>query len=201
LNLFPPARNVQAVKDVAAAHYEQLLILRCQAGDETALGELIAGYSPRVWFFLKKMLGQSEGADDLLQEVWIDVYRKINRLERTEAFAAWLYRIARDHAYRVLRRRPAMAAPIDEQLAETICDQEQTFTPQDAEQVRAALDELPLEQREVLVLRFLEQMTYQQIAQVIAKPLGTVRSRIHYAKQLLRAKLETRFIEKGDSHD
>jgi len=58
-----------------------------------------------------------------------------------------------------------------------------------------------MEQREVLVLRFVEQMSYEQIAQVIARPVGTVRSRIHYAKQALRAKLEPNFIHEENHHD
>jgi RNA polymerase sigma-70 factor (ECF subfamily) len=200
LNLLLPARNVQAVKDAAAGQYEQLLILRCQAGDEAALGELIARYSPGLRFFLRKMLGRADGADDLLQDLWIDVYRKINRLDRPAAFSAWLYRIARDHAYRLLRRRPAPPS-IDQEIAAPVADELETFTPEDAQQVREALDELPLEQREVLVLRFVEQMSYEQIAQVIARPVGTVRSRIHYAKLALRAKLETNFIHKENRHD
>jgi RNA polymerase sigma-70 factor, ECF subfamily len=184
------------VKDTAAQVYERLLVLRCQAGDEAALGELIARYSPGLRFFLKRMTGQAEAADDLLQETWIEVYRKINRLHRPEAFTAWLYRIARDKAYRELRRLPWRHAPIDESLANSIADEEVSFTPEEAENVRAALDQLPVEQRDVLVLRFMEEMSYEQIADVIACPVGTVRSRIHYAKLALRAKLELTTIRK-----
>ena len=132
MNLLLTARNVQAVKNAAAEQYEQLLILRCQAGDEAALSELIARYSPGLLFFLRKMLGKSEGVDDLLQEVWIDVYRKINRLDRPTAFPAWLYRIARDHAYRLLRRRPT-ALSIDYETVESVADEPETFTPEDAQ--------------------------------------------------------------------
>jgi RNA polymerase sigma-70 factor (ECF subfamily) len=189
------------VKDAAAMLYERMLILRCQAGDEAALGELIARYSPGVRLFLSKIVAPSASADDLLQETWFDVFRKINRLQRPEAFAAWLYRIARDKAYRQLRRRPAPVSLfdgtlVDENLAETFWADEESFTAEEAKQVRAALDELPLEQREVLVLRFIEEMSYEQIADVIARPVGTVRSRIHYAKLALRAKLELTTIRK-----
>jgi RNA polymerase sigma-70 factor (ECF subfamily) len=201
LNLLPSARNVQAVRDAVAEQYERLLVLRCQAGDEAALGELIARYSPGLRFFLRKMLGRAEGADDLLQDLWIDVYLKVNRLDRPAAFSAWLYRIARDHAYRLLRRRPAAVLAIDHEIAASIADEPETFTPEDAQQVRAALDDLPLEQREVLVLRFVEQMSYEQIAQVIDRPVGTVRSRIHHAKLALRAKLQTNFTYEANRHD
>src|ERR1700722_19159172 len=92
------------MKDGATQLYERLLVLRCQAGDEAALGELIARHSPGLRFFLRRMTGQAETADDLLQETWTDVYRKINRLQRPDAFSAWIYRIARDKAYREMRR-------------------------------------------------------------------------------------------------
>jgi RNA polymerase sigma-70 factor, ECF subfamily len=184
------------VKDIAAQLYERLLVLRCQAGDEAALGELIARYSPGLRFFIKRVTGKAETADDLLQETWIEVYRKINRLQRPDAFSAWLYRIARDKAYRELRRLPSRCAPIDDDLPDSITAKEESFTPEEAESVRAALDQLPVEQRDVLVLRFMEEMSYEQIAEVIACPVGTVRSRIHYAKLALRAKLESKVVRK-----
>jgi len=193
----PCAQRRRQVNDAAAKVYERLLILRCQTGDEAALAELIARYSPGLRLFLTKITGQHASADDLLQETWFDAYRKINRLEQPDAFSTWLYRIARDKAYRELRRRPSPSAPTEVNWADIAAD-EATFTPDEAQSIRAALDELPLEQREVLVLRFIEDMTYEQIAAVIARPLGTVRSRIHYAKLALRAKLELAAHPKGN---
>ena len=171
----------------------RLLILRCQAEDETLrLQELIAQYSPGLRYFLAKVTGNAAVADDLLQDVWFDVYRKINKLEQPAAFAAWIYRIARDKAYREMR-------PLDltqtrarwtKRLTEELPADEERFSAEEAEHIHAALGDLPQEQREVLLLRFLEEMSYEQIAEVIDCPIGTVRSRIHYAKLALRAKLE-----------
>ena len=103
---------------------------------------------------------------------------------------AWLYRIARDKAFREMRRRPMPSQESDEGCTEQLAEPEEDFTAEEAEQVRLALDELPIDQREMLILRFVESMSYQQIAEVIGCPLGTVRSRLFYAKQALRAKLE-----------
>jgi RNA polymerase sigma-70 factor (ECF subfamily) len=178
------------VNDGAAHLHERLLILRCQAGDEAALSELITRYSPGLRLFLGKLTGQIACADDLLQETWFDAYRKINDLRKADAFAAWLYRIARDKAYRELRRQSASALPIVEYSTEDFPADEEQFAPEEAEAVRKAMDELPVEQREVLMLRFMEEMSYEQITEVIGRPLGTVRSRIHYAKLALRQKLK-----------
>lgn len=185
------------MSDAARRLYDRLLVLRCQAGEEAALNELIARYSPGLRFFLRKMAGRA-AADDLLQDTWFDVYRKINGLKRPGAFGAWLYRIARDKAYRELRRRPAPQIRVDENVPEPVAAAEESFTPDEVQSVRDALGELPGEQREVLLLRFIGQMSYEQIADVIAHPVGTVRSRIHYAKLALRAKLESSNVRKDN---
>lgn len=180
------------MNDAAERLYEDLLILRCQAGNEPALAELIARYSPSLRSYLARLTGRKDSADDLLQETWIDVYRKINRLQKPEAFSAWIYRIARDKAYSELRRRPPAREPADIQLAEQMAAEDETLRREDAECVRVALDQLPLEQREILLLRYVYGMSYEQIAAVIARPVGTVRSRIHYAKTVLRQKMESK---------
>lgn len=172
---------------------ERLLILRCQTGDEAALAELISRYSPGLRLYLRKMSAQA-AVDDLLQETWFDVYRKINGLRQPEAFVTWLYRIARDKLYRELRRKQL---PADEgELFEPVVWADETFSREDAEAVRTALDDLAAPQREVLVLRFIEDLSYEQIAQVIDRPVGTVRSRIHYGLQSLRQKLRAIEVER-----
>lgn len=165
--------------------YERLLVIRCQTGDEAALAELMARYSPRVRYFVRKLLGSLDGADDVLQDVWLDVYRQVIKLAEPAAFRAWLYRIARDRAFGMLRRHrryeqlTAEAEPVDE-------SPDDDFTSEDAARIHAALDQLPPDQREVLVLRFLEEMSYDEIARVAGCQPGTVRSRIHYGKRALR---------------
>jgi RNA polymerase sigma-70 factor, ECF subfamily len=168
---------------------EPLLVLRCQAGDAAAFAELVGRYHRRVHYYLKKMLGSPDRADDALQEFWIDVFRSIPKLREASAFAPWLYRLARDRAYREIRRTPSVAEPID---AHDLAEEESPddFSPDDAQRVHAALDELGPEHREVLLLRFIESMTYEQIAKVAGCEIGTVRSRIHYAKRALREVLE-----------
>ena len=179
------------MNDTADKVYDRLLLLRCQTGDADALTELIARYSPGVKLFLAKT-ASADIADDLLQETWIDVYRKIGKLERPEAFTAWLYRIARDKAFQHRRRRRPTSAFVDHAVEEIPADEADPFTAEDAGRVRVALDTLPVEHREVLLLRFVESMSYEQIAEVVGRPVGTIRSRLYYAKLSLREKLETK---------
>lgn len=172
--------------------YERLLVVRCQAGDEDAFRELIDRYGPRLRYFLRQRVPRGDRVDDLLQEVWINVFRQLPRLHDVEAFPAWIYRIARGATQLESRRngrRPPHATGVDDVAAP---DDTGGLTPEDAAQIHAALDRLPPEQREVLVLRFLEEMSYDEISQVVGCPAGTVRSRIHYAKRALHHLLTDR---------
>jgi RNA polymerase sigma-70 factor, ECF subfamily len=178
------------MSDSADQLYERLLIVRCQTGDEAAFAALVTRYSPRLRYYVRKLLGdRSEDADDVLQDVWFDVFRALPRLIDPTAFPHWLYRIARDRTMRRLRKRGRLARPLlDDDLADE--DDDERFTAAHAERIHAALNELAPEHREVLVLRFLEDMSYEDVARVVGSPLGTVRSRIHYAKHALRRVLE-----------
>jgi RNA polymerase sigma-70 factor (ECF subfamily) len=177
------------MNDPADQIYERILVVRCQAGDDAALAELVERYQPRLRYYLRKMLAGSAAAEDAAQDVWYDVVRAVPRLANPGAFRAWLYRIARDRAWRILRRRPPPHQPIDE-VEVAANGQADDFTPEDAARVHAALDRLAPEHREVVVLRFVEDMSYDEIARVAGCPLGTVRSRLHHAKRALRRALE-----------
>jgi len=173
--------------DPAELIYERLLVVRAQADDEAAFGELVERYSPKLRYFLRKLVGSAEGVEDVLQDVWLDVFRHLPRLNDPQALRAWIYRIARDRAFGRLRKRRGETS-LDENLMD-ISATEEDFSPEDAACIHAALDRLPDEQREVLVLRFLEEMSYEEIARVVGCQLGTVRSRIHYGKQALKRAL------------
>lgn len=163
--------------------YERVLVLRCQAGDGTAFEELVVRYSPRLRAFLSRML--DDAAEDALQEVWLDVFKGLGNLRELGAFPTWVYRVARDRAYRALRRRGFKTLPLVEVEA-----------PEDVEidgdLLNASLDQLPHEQREVVLLRFIERMPYERIAEAVGCGIGTVRSRLHYAKRALRRGMERR---------
>jgi RNA polymerase sigma-70 factor (ECF subfamily) len=173
--------------------YERVLVLRCQTGDDTAFEELVDRYTPRLAYFLRKMLREADRAEDVIQDVWILVLRGLPRLADPGAFPAWLYRIARDRACRELRERRPLQTLQDADIAEAPGGE---IWSEDAEHIHAALDALAPGHREVLVLRFLESMTYEEIARVTGCPVGTVRSRIHYAKRALRGAMK-----RTDAHE
>jgi RNA polymerase sigma-70 factor (ECF subfamily) len=166
---------------------ERVLVMRCQAGDGAAFEQLVVGFSPRLRYFLRRILGESQCIEDVLQDVWLQVFRGLPRLVDAAAFRTWLYRIARDRAYREFRRRPPPVQLQEDSDVALGPDGSNDIAAESIEQVHVALKQLAQEHREVLVLRFLEGMSYEDIAEVIGCPLGTVRSRIHYAKLALQS--------------
>jgi len=175
--------------DFADRFYWKMLVVRCQVGDTHAIEELVTECHPRLRSFIHKMLPGYAGVDDLTQEVWMDVFRNLPKLAEPGSFVPWVYQIARARVFRMLRRRDR-TVPLGEVDVADDHQHDPEFTPEDAVRVHAALDQLPPEHREVLLLRFIEDMSYEDIAAVAECPLGTVRSRLHNAKRLLRQVLE-----------
>ena len=171
---------------------ERITILRAQEGDRDAFSTLIESYDRRLLYFIRRILGDVDGAFDVLQSVWLTVHRKLRGLETTNAFRVWLYRIAHDQAVSELRRklkRPVLFGNVD---TLPIIDQSDSENDafDDAELVHQALQSLSIDHRRVIALRFLEEMTVDEIAQVIQCGVGTVKSRLHYAKAALRLRIE-----------
>src|SRR5262249_49396498 len=159
----------RSMSDEAERLLERLLVLRCQTGDDDAYRELVGRFGPRLRYFLRKLVGRADRADDLVQEVWLDVLRQLPRLRDAGAFTTWLYRIAHGKAMLDGRRNgrvPATTSDVD-QIAEK---EEDSFSPEDADRIHEALDRLEPTHREVLVLRFLEELNYDQISQIVSCP-------------------------------
>lgn len=168
---------------------EQVLVLRCQIGDKDAFAELIERYNAPLRYFISGLLEDVEMREDIFQETWLTVIRRICGLKRIEAFPTWLYRIARNKVYQQLRRKKKVHE-LDDNIAVANDTEEEVFSADDAAKIHRSLKILQAEHREVLMLRFLEQMSYHEIAQVVNCSLGTVKSRIYYAKLALKKEME-----------
>lgn len=176
--------------------YEQTLVVRTQLGDEDAFRELLEIHSPRLLVFVRRMMsGSSDLVEDLAQEIWVAIFQGLPTLLDVTKFRPWAFRIARDRVYREFRRRKPTVESIQEvdveQLAEP-CEPDPKVEP---EELQLCLGVLSPEHREVLMLRFFEEMDYEEIARVTSSTLGTVRSRIHYAKSALRRAFQEKHYE------
>ncbi len=171
--------------------YYEILVLRCKRQDEGALEELIRHWEKRLLYFIRRLVTNEEDAWDVLQETWLKVVGQIGMLREPRSLPMWLYRIARNTAMTRLRGRYADREMLDvEECAEDVPDQTDAFTFEDVQQVHFGLSKLSMPHREVLTLFFLEDLSIEQIAEVLEVAPGTVKSRLHFAKKSLRAVIE-----------
>jgi RNA polymerase sigma-70 factor (ECF subfamily) len=168
---------------------EQMLILRCQMGDKDAFAGLIERYQAPLRYFVIRLLDDAQVSEDILQEIWLTVIGRIYGLKKAEAFSTWLYRIARNKVYQQLRKRKVWSE-LNENISAPNENEDDVVSLEDVAKVHRRLKKLRPEHKEVLMLRFLEQMSYQQISEVLSCNLGTVKSRVYYAKLALKKELE-----------
>ena len=165
-------------------------VLRCQDGDRAAFEKLFEVYQPRLKYYIRRLKSEDANVDDMLQDIWLTVFKKIHKLKETRAFTVWLYRIARNKVYDGFRRKERFVKlPHEDEVAVSDSD-EPIFSADDAEKLHRALNELKPYHREVLTLCFIEQMSHKSIADIFGCSVGTVKSRIFYAKQSLRKEME-----------
>jgi RNA polymerase sigma-70 factor (ECF subfamily) len=179
--------NKHRLKDELSEH---IVVLRCQVGEEAAFETLFERYNGRLLYYLRRMLGTSGQAEDVLQTVWMKVVRKIGTLEEPKAIRSWLYRIAHNQAVQHLRRsgREIALGEMEETLEAT--PEEEDSRPLDTARVHIALDEISPAHRAVMTLRFMDDLSYDEIARVVGCSIGTIRSRIYYAKRALKEQME-----------
>jgi RNA polymerase sigma-70 factor (ECF subfamily) len=170
---------------------EQLWVLQSQQGDHEAFQSLVNQYDRRLFYYLMRFTDRRDEALDVLQEVWITVFRRLRKLRSPAAFRVWLYQIAHDKVVTLVRQNVREEA-IHERLVDEQGNTAEEADPisDNAELVHRALGKLSAEHREVLVLRFLEDLSLGEIAQLLRCSLGTVKSRLHYAKQAIKMRIE-----------
>ena len=189
-------RERTLVPTTAQSIYEQTLIVRGQLGDEASCREILRLHAPGLLSFIRKMLaGMPERVEDIEQEVWIAIFRGLPSLLEVTKFRPWAFRIARDRVYREYRRRRVAVESTEEVEVEGMAEDEKAEPAVDPADLQRCLDSISPGHREVLLLRFFEEMGYEEIARVTNSSLGTVRSRLHYAKRALRAAIAQTLYE------
>jgi len=181
------------------------LIAQCLRGQTHAFGELVARHQDRLYGTLVGVLGSAEDARDVAQEAFVSAFQKLHTFRGRSAFYSWLFRIAMNFAVSRKRKRGRPTVSIEavrdaggHEPPDAHPEVAPDYSLQAAERqtaVRAALAELPDEFRTVLVLKEMENLKYEEIAEIVGCPIGTVRSRIHRARSELREKLLLKFPE------
>ncbi|WP_237101951.1 RNA polymerase sigma factor [Nonomuraea sp. MG754425] len=171
---------------------EGLLVVRCQLGEREAFRELVAIWHTPLWRYVRGMVGSQHLADDLAQEAWVAVVRGLPRLRQPERFAPWLYTIARRTVTDHLRQAYRAPETAMEETTTVVADDELSSVLTTM-QIEAGLAALPPLEREVLILFHLEDLPLATCAEVLGVQTGTVKSRLHRARRMLRNHL----AEKG----
>jgi RNA polymerase sigma-70 factor (ECF subfamily) len=176
------------------------LLVRAASGDEAAWREIVERWSPRVFAFLRTFTRDAELAEEIVQGVFCTVARKLADYEEQGRFESWLFRIALNRLRDEMRRRKKHARPMaSEVLADLAPDGggADRASREELEALRDALEQLPEQDRLVIELRHHGGMAFQQMADLLEEPLGTLLARHHRALRKLRDMLQRRLGEEA----
>lgn len=176
---------------------ERTLVLRAQAGDRRAFGELVARYMQRAYYVALGLVGSHDDALDLSQEAFVRAYRARASIDPDRPFYAWLYQIVRRLCFNFLRDRSTRRRKLQEAtpwLADlaSAAAADPARAAERAElrgRLEAAIETLAEREREVLILREFEGLKYREIADLLGIPIGTVMSRLYTARRNLAERL------------
>ena len=160
------------------------LMTAVASGDETALAALIDRYAASVHAYLLRHSGNRDDADDLLQETWVRVARSAKRFDTARRFRSWIYGIATNLARDLFRRRMTRERALRDLAAHPPAASGAGSV--DCGELREHIAELPENMRAVLLLRYYEEMSEAEMAEILDVPRGTIKSRLHAALRRLR---------------
>jgi RNA polymerase sigma factor (sigma-70 family) len=179
-------------------------VRRVQEGDVAAFDQLVIKYRERVYAVVYNMTSNREDASDLTQEAFIKAFQSINRFQGQSSFFTWLYRIAVNSTLTHLRKAKLRSFFSFEKISEDdkttellaqLTDKKgadrEYYVKELQEKLNEAMQKLSIKHRTVVTLFEIDGLSHEEIAEVVGCSVGTVRSRLHYAKQLLQAELQS----------
>lgn len=192
----PKAQPGVSIREQLRAMEDGDVVAAFLAGEERAFQEIVDRYQTRLLNFVYRTIGDREKAEDLVQEVFIRVYRHLHRFDATKKFSTWIYTIASNLAKNELRNRSRNPLVLFQTIKKNWQDEERPLQFEDSSSrpddlfrkrhLRALVEEataqLPEHHRQVFVLRELEGKSYEEIAEITSTNLGTVKSRLNRAR-------------------
>src|SRR5215510_5166990 len=175
------------------AQREMLLVLRAQSGSQDALDEIFKSVQEPLFNYILTLVRERQLAEDVLQEVFLRIYRKLRWLQEPAAFRAWSYQIATREAFRQLKRERSWSDQVrDEEALQIIpaVQRDEEFPQELIEMLPEVVGNLPPGSRAVVVLHYLHELSFGETAAVLGIPLGTVKSRLAYALTSLRQQFQ-----------
>ncbi|HLR25788.1 MAG TPA: sigma-70 family RNA polymerase sigma factor [Fodinibius sp.] len=181
---------------------DDVLVRKAIGGNERSYRKLVEKYQRPLYFHIRKMISDQEQVEDLVQETFVKAFDNLSNYSTNYAFSTWIYRIATNHTIDYLRKKKLQTLSIDKpiktkggemqmQLPDESAQADRNIIQKQRRQmVRSAIEELPEKYRKVIQLRHMEEKSYQEIAEVLNKPLGTVKAHIFRAREMLYKSLK-----------
>lgn len=182
---------------------DRTLVERAQKGDKRAFDKLLKKYRKSVYYMLLKMVKNSDDAEDLAQEAFAKAFTSIERFDATFAFSTWLFRIASNNCIDFIRKKRVQTISIDQpiesedggnmqmDLKDGGLDPNDTLLKQQrGKYLKMALDRLPLKYRQLVELRYFDELSYEEVAEKTQLPLGTIKAQLFRARELLQEEMK-----------
>lgn len=188
------------------------LVAGIKKGDELAFQEIMSRYTQKVFNLAMRLTRNQEDAEEVLQDVFVTVYNKIESFEGKSQFSSWLYRVTANTAFMKLRRRKSTESVSFEDLSANVKDNWVGQTPDEnnidymsikhelRDIIERAVARLPEEYKNIFVLRDIDGLSNEEVAEMMALTVPAVKSRLHRARMLLRRKLQ-RYYDDYSSDD
>jgi len=197
------SKKTDALLDAAQEKSDEQLVNDFKNGDESAFVTIMNRYKLKLTRLAWSVVHNEDDAMDIVQDSFIKIYRKLQSFRGTSKLYTWLYRIVMNHSIDYIRKRPkAVIIPVDEMLREPPSKDKSTqpdvrlLNEELHQKIFEAVDKLPAKQKQVILLREVEDLSYNEIADIIGCSVGTVMSRLFYAREKLRTLLEP-YIKDG----
>ena len=171
-------------------------------GDLRAFGELVDLYKDKIYHLAYRMLHNVQEAEDVVQETFLRVYTNLNRYDEMQKFSTWIYRIGTNLCIdRLRKRKPSYSLDAEvndgdgDDWYSMLASQDRTpegelILSETQQQVRDAIDALPEKYKSVVILRYLHDMSLQEISEILDMPVSTIKTRVHRGREYLRERLE-----------
>jgi RNA polymerase sigma factor (sigma-70 family) len=172
------------------------LVLKAKEGSQKAYADLMQRYKDSIYFMSLKMVNNKEDAMDITVETFAKAFEKLDKYQPEYAFSTWLFRVATNNCIDFLRKKKLNTVSIDNMVdddddrpmqikADTLNPEESSIKKQQSEELKLLIESLPPRYRNLLTLRYFDELSYEEIAQQLDLPLGTVKAQLFRAKYLL----------------
>ncbi|RVT98087.1 sigma-70 family RNA polymerase sigma factor [Mucilaginibacter limnophilus] len=173
------------------------LVLRARQGDQKAYADLMVRYKDSIYFMILKMVNNKEDAMDIMVETFAKAFEKLDKYQPDYAFSTWLFRVATNNCIDFIRKKKLNTMSIHGMMdddgdelplqikSDTLNPEETSIKKQQTKELRSLIEGLPLRYRNLITLRYFDELSYEEIAQHLDLPLGTVKAQLFRARYLL----------------